>query len=97
MATEKFTVEHSGFKYTFPRDVPIRITRELNSVSKVENSDATEEEKTDAILDSSEKLQAFILKHNPKANDRIEDLSVKSLFEIFGEWAKKVQESLPEA
>lgn len=96
MALEKLTVEHSGVKYTVPSDVPIRVTRELTSISKLQNSDASDEAKTDAILDSSEKLQAFLAKHNPKQEDKIEDLSVKSLFEIFGVWAKKVQESSPE-
>lgn len=97
MALEKITLESNKVKFSVPREVPIRVTRELTSISKLEKSELSDEEKTDKILESSEKLQEFLVKHNPKLSDHIDDLSVKALFELFGEWAKKVQPPLPEA
>lgn len=97
MALEKFVIENGKVKYSVPREVPIKVNRELASISKLDASNVSDEEKTHAILESSAKLQDFLLKHNPKLEDAIDDLSVKALFEIFGDWAKKAQASSQEA
>lgn len=93
MALEKAVIDYEGIALSVPREIPVRISRELTEMSKLENSKANDAKKLEVTLSTSEKLLDFLIKNNPKEVESLEDLSVREVFGIIEVWAKKVQDS----
>lgn len=93
--TEKIYVEYEGRKLEFPRDIPLRIWRIVENMNQLAVNKTEEEAKKNwaPILEQSNKLVDAFIKWNPSHEDIIEDMDQTSAYEVFGEWAKKVQAS----